>query len=871
MKKKWYRNNWVKCILVIVLLSSVAVGAVFGTLAIAMAEQGFYVWEEDGDTYIESEALTSKVFTDVHRILNGLEAESILSSEDMEEPDKVIDLQEVYEDKDYTFRNTSGLAYSMADLKDWSESFESADWGEKNVVVCVSTDGNEKDYYYYYDEFCNMVKNGDIAFELEELNLEGETEEDAVNEVLESLKYSWIYNTDYALRSIKDKTRNTEYECIYTLEDDFLVEKYSPVGADNLLDVLNENPNWQGRIEDAYAALHEILVRLLGMSEAIDLLQANYQEGDTNLIYFYADPDKRTVYTNKSAFAAKAGRPESYEECLQEISQMDAFTIVKPKLGECLSNMNFGDEQGLMTWQHTVEQEGFIDNYIFAVAVDGKFAIEDSYASINRNYEKYVAIKGPVMILLILAAALFLISLAWLTVIAGRRTTDEGIYLNGFDRIYTEIAAALVLVGGVVPALGVLHLLSYRISSTDKVFLALVTGIGFYTAAVCLVGYLSFIRRAKARTLWKNSVLKRILRIGKKLLKKIGEVLELYSRNTLSKIKLTLLAGMFLLLQFAMCGFAFGDSASWLILLFLIDCLALLYILWRADGTDKILEGLKRISNGELQYKIPTERLKGDQKAMAEYINNIGSGLDAAVDNSLKNERMKTELITNVSHDIKTPLTSIINYVDLLKRENFTDPKICGYLDVLESKAQRLKVLTEDVVEASKASSGTLKLEMMNLDFSEMLYQVMGEFEERFEERNLTLMVHLAESPVTICADGQRLWRVLENVFSNVVKYALEGTRVYVQTTPEKGRIVFSLKNISAQPLNFSADELTERFIRGDVSRNTEGSGLGLSIAKSLTELQGGDFRLYLDGDLFKVIITFPLVKTEENLKKNQK
>ena len=223
----------------------------------------------------------------------------------------------------------------------------------------------------------------------------------------------------------------------------------------------------------------------------------------------------------------------------------------------------------------------------------------------------------------------------------------------------------------------------------------------------------------------------------------------------------------------------------------------------------------------------------------------------------MKNERMKTELITNVSHDIKTPLTSIINYIDLLKREHPTDPKICGYLDILEEKAQRLKNLTEDVVEASKASTGNISLEMADLNFVELVHQVIGEFEEKFREKNLTLMVHFEDEEAIICADGRRLWRVLENVFGNVAKYAMENTRVYAEMKVEKPAVTFSLKNISAQPLNISADELTERFIRGDVSRNTEGSGLGLSIAKSLTELQGGEFRLYLDGDLFKVTIVF--------------
>ena len=200
---------------------------------------------------------------------------------------------------------------------------------------------------------------------------------------------------------------------------------------------------------------------------------------------------------------------------------------------------------------------------------------------------------------------------------------------------------------------------------------------------------------------------------------------------------------------------------------------------------------------------------------------------------------------------------TIINYVDLLKRENPQDPKIQGYLEILEEKSLRLKTLTEDVVEASKASTGNISLEMADLNFVELVHQVIGEFEERFQEKNLSMMVHFDQDEAIICADGRRMWRVLENVFGNVAKYAMDNTRVYAEIKVNQPNVTFSLKNISAQPLNISADELTERFIRGDVSRNTEGSGLGLSIAKSLTELQGGEFKLYLDGDLFKVTITF--------------
>ena len=316
--------------------------------------------------------------------------------------------------------------------------------------------------------------------------------------------------------------------------------------------------------------------------------------------------------------------------------------------------------------------------------------------------------------------------------------------------------------------------------------------------------------------------------------------------------------GVFFFLQFALFVISIaGGVLPFLFLLMATDIAAIVYAIRKADGQDLIKEGLKKISDGQLQYKIKTDKLTGDQKEMAEYINNIGDGLDAAVENSLKKERMQTELITNVSHDLKTPLTSIINYVDLMKRENPTDPKVQEYLRVLDEKSQRLKVLTEDVVEASKASTGNIKLDMNDIDFIEMVQQVIGEFEEKFQEKNLTMMVHFTDEPSVIYADGQRMWRVLENVFGNVVKYAMEGTRVYAEISNQNKKVIFSLKNISAQPLNFSADELTERFIRGDVARNTEGSGLGLSIAKSLTELQGGEFKLHLDGDLFKVMITF--------------
>lgn len=293
------------------------------------------------------------------------------------------------------------------------------------------------------------------------------------------------------------------------------------------------------------------------------------------------------------------------------------------------------------------------------------------------------------------------------------------------------------------------------------------------------------------------------------------------------------------------------------VIMFGSEFAAAVYLIRRGIGQKKIVKGLERICGGEINYQIPLKGIKGEQLVVAQRINSIGEGLDAAVEASMKNERMRTDLITNVSHDIKTPLTSIINYVDLLKREKFTDSKINGYLDILEAKAQRLKTLTEDVVEASKVSSGTITLEYMNINLVEMIQQTSGEFEEKFAKRNLTEVLTLPEEEAVICADGRRVWRVLENIYNNAAKYAMEGTRIYADLRASQKTVVFTLKNVSEQPLNISADELTERFIRGDVSRSTEGSGLGLSIAKNLAEMQGGQFKTYVDGDLFRVTITF--------------
>ena len=300
----------------------------------------------------------------------------------------------------------------------------------------------------------------------------------------------------------------------------------------------------------------------------------------------------------------------------------------------------------------------------------------------------------------------------------------------------------------------------------------------------------------------------------------------------------------------------------------MLDILVGIYIYRQNLDRDRIIHVIESIKNGDVKAKVDTEQLHADNITLAEAVNSIGEGIDKAVNTSMKDEKMKADLITNVSHDIKTPLTSIINYVDLIKREDIQNERVQEYVNILDNKSQKLKQLTEDLVEASKISSGNISIVLSKINFVELVNQTIGEFFEKFEKSNLQMIFKPQAQSMLIMADARHLWRVLENLLNNVCKYALSGTRVYLdmhmEKKDEKDKVIFSIKNISASELNIEPDELTERFIRGDVSRTTEGSGLGLSIARNLTVAQGGEFEIRLDGDLFKVILTFDAASEEE-------
>ena len=298
-------------------------------------------------------------------------------------------------------------------------------------------------------------------------------------------------------------------------------------------------------------------------------------------------------------------------------------------------------------------------------------------------------------------------------------------------------------------------------------------------------------------------------------------------------------------------------SGSFLILLLtaVLDAALVVAAAWMTFQMQKVRDMGSALAAGDLDAQLDTEKMYFDIKRHAEDLNAIGVGMNKAVEQRLKSERLKTELITNVSHDIKTPLTSIVNYVDLLKKEELPSAAR-EYVSVLDRQSHRLKKLTEDLVEASKASTGNIAVQLEPIVVNEIIHQAVGDYDEKLAAGKLEVIVNTYEGNLMALADGRLLWRVLDNLLSNVCKYAMAGTRVYVDLGARDGKVVLSVKNISRDPLNVSAEELMERFVRGDASRHTEGSGLGLNIARSLMDLMGGGFELYVDGDLFKAELT---------------
>ena len=436
------------------------------------------------------------------------------------------------------------------------------------------------------------------------------------------------------------------------------------------------------------------------------------------------------------------------------------------------------------------------------------------------------------------------------------------------------ISAALIIFAP-IEGLG----LFYYSEGEDFWTLAVIVAVCAFTAELPVLGWLmSAAVRFKLGGWWKNTLCFYVLQLAWRFLKWLWAVFLRVMKAVFNALGVffrafgRLLAGIPLiwkgvLVVAAVCAletivilFNMYDSGSLVIFWFIERLVLVPVVIYLLLVMRKLQNGAAALANGELTYKVDTKYMLLDFKSHGEDLNRIAEGSAIAVEQRLKSERFKTELITNVSHDIKTPLTSIINYSDLISSEQTENENIHKYAEVISRQSGKLKRLLEDLVEASKAATGNLEIDLLPCDAGVLLDQAAGEYEDRLSAAQLTLITHKPEDPVRIMADSRRIWRVFDNLMNNVCKYAQPGTRVYLSLERSGSYAQISLKNISAQPLNISADELLERFVRGDSSRSTEGSGLGLSIAKSLTELQHGSFEIAVDGDLFKVTLRFPLL-----------
>lgn len=665
-----------------------------------------------------------------------------------------------------------------------------------------------------------------------------------------------------------------------------LVNRYKTAEGKNLEDYVSD---W----EQYYALCDSV-------QTAAKSLAYNYEEYLTGAEYFRLENSnvryliEKTEDHNTRYYSNMKANSSDRDYCMkmmEKVSREEAGAVqaAVPYLYYSPADMVYRTNTTIA--ESTVEE--ILQQYAYAYPEDVRIwiSVDTSYSAPDafKQGAEYMPNLWQWAMTVLVSGLLYLVLFVWQTVMTGREYDEAGvkrIRLETFDRIPTE--GALLIAIGVFLLTGWVCIVAIGIAGIDP------TDLAFYREAVrwdwfiaaILIGvfvadviftffFYSLVRRIKARTLFRNSYLRRLLSRLKEFAWEVYDNGGIVLRTWVPYIGFLLFNLLMGIAFFAMDAMG-GGFMMLIVVLFTCAVDAVVGVMLYRDAKERqgIAEGIEIIAGGRVEHQLNTEGLHGDNKTLALSVNSIGKGIKEAVEISMKDERMKADLITNVSHDIKTPLTSIINYVDLLKREQVGSEKARDYIRVLDEKSQRLKQLTDDLVEASKITSGTISLHFERINLTELMNQTIGEFSEKFDEKNLVTVMNVNTGNVVVEADSRRIWRVMENLFNNIYKYAMPGTRVYVSMDQvgKEERVQVSIKNISENYLNCKPEELTERFIRGDESRTTEGSGLGLSIAKSLTLAQGGTFEIELDGDLFKVFLTFPLAaaeKQEETTGKN--
>ncbi|MCH5279264.1 MAG: HAMP domain-containing histidine kinase [Christensenellaceae bacterium] len=551
----------------------------------------------------------------------------------------------------------------------------------------------------------------------------------------------------------------------------------------------------------------------------------------------------RGYLLNIGYHAARVYAEYGAEDVCKSIENTNLEIILKDAEGQVRMNTK-GDQKTQLALEDihfvywhggSAEQEGESEFYV-SVFVLEELEYQDEVSSMIRNLDRVYSNRFAIPFLALFCAVAALSLFIFLFCGAGHRLGIEGISLSFVDKIPLDVLIlAYVLFFSIIidlyaPMSGwLLLIIIYPLS---------------------LLFLLSAAVRIKAGIIFKNTV---IYRLGTWLWRGIRYVVKhipLVPRVMLLIAFATAFEFIFIILSID--SFSSGAAIIWWLIW---KCITIPVVIIAAIALGRLKKDTERIASGELDFHVDTRHMRGSFRSMGESLNNISVGMSKAVDERMRSERFKTELITNVSHDIKTPLTSIINYVDLMKKHGSTDEKLTEYIGIIDRQSARLKKLIEDLTEASKASTGSLAVNIERCDLNLLLTQSICEYQEKLRESGIEPVANYPENSVYVLADGRHLWRIFDNLLGNVVKYAQRHTRLYVDIGCQDGYATVTLRNISGSALNISGEELLERFVRGDSSRHTEGSGLGLNIAKSLAELQGGSLDIIVDGDLFKTVV----------------
>ena len=578
-----------------------------------------------------------------------------------------------------------------------------------------------------------------------------------------------------------------------------------------------------------------------------------------NMKYIAINKDTNEVYSNTDYKSIEDFKKNIKGECDVELSSNnDVISYTKQIKDKTFKKLNVNKElRDVLNYN--------LYDFDVCISINQNFenyGYYDKVSQIKEDFDSEVIYFKIIIVSSIISLILFIVSIVIYKKMKCEVLDRNSFYLKFYKIIPLEIyiIASLFLLYSLIRVMETGYSVYYYYNVLDHLVYTFICIFGLFT--------IYYILRKEVKSfdkpieILKTTLIVRVLILGKKTLKDTNKVTKSVPLAKRIIILAALSVGVGTIGWFI--GFLFGST----LLLFLfgpilsltIVILYVYYLIKKLAYLSYIMEGTERIKGGDIHYKLD---IIGDDNFsnLAENINNIGEGLDKAIYNQLKSERLKSELITNVSHDLKTPLTSIINYIELIKKEEDIKPEhIKDYVNVLDSKSKRLKVLIEDLFEASKASSGNLELNMEKIDITQLLRQAIGEMEEKLSKANLDLKLRVPEEKTYIMADGKKLYRVLENLLSNISKYSLNNTRVYIDIIEEDDKVKLTMKNISSYELNFDPEEIMERFKRADESRNTEGSGLGLAIARDLVNAQGGRFEIDIDGDLFKSVVEFNLI-----------